>query len=64
MRGVERGKARGKGEGGMTEQINARSTAMKKMKDRDVNLKEVCRTNGRQPGVILMVAVSDVLLSC
>jgi len=40
----------------MTEQINARSTAMKKVKDRDVKLKGVCRTNGRQPGVILSVA--------
>lgn len=66
MRGVERGKERGKGEGEGDDRANqCQEHSDEKMKDRngDVTLEEVGRTNGRQPGVILIATVSELMVS-
>lgn len=65
MRGVERGKERKGGRGGWQSKSMPGARWWKKMKERnrDVKLAEVGRTNGRQPGVILIATVSLLMVS-
>lgn len=59
-----RGKERGRG-GGDDRANQCQEHSDEKMKDRnrDVKLEEVGRTNGQQPGVILIATVSALMVS-